>query len=565
MPDIGDVTLANIDEIPVGVPRLVKADGRRLCMIRTPHGVFVMDNACPHEGYGLVQGELKGGELTCAWHNWKFRVADGRCLFGEEDVRTYPVRIVGNEVRADLTEPDPAELRPKLFDSLRRAIRENFVGQTARDVVRLLQADANPGELVWEAIAYGAPRAEFGWGHAVASATDCLEIVARFDGLERAHPIVQAIAGISEVERRRPRRPQPAPASALPHDLAGAFRTLVEDEALDDAEALVLGAIAAGASRDELLPAFVGAVTDHHLGYGHMAIYTQKAFTLLDMLGWERAPTVLPHLVPSIVYGTREDRLPYMRPFMRALAGVDLDDVATRAADPSWSDDGRLLTALLGRDKTAPLAAAVDAVRDGAGIEGLLDTVVLAVSERLLRHDPTVDFDLHDDFGWLDITHGLTYAHAARWAWRARPGPDTARLALFTAFQAHYTGRHEWRREGATPEIEPRSGDLRRAVEDRRADDAVAHALSLPADQGAAELERAALGDRAGSFIVAAHMIKTGHAAAAESAVLDPEVAARPIAATARFMAAPRLERFVASNVAQSIDFLTGQSPKDDD
>ena len=65
----------------------------------------------------------------------------------------------------------------------------------SRDVVRLLRADANPGELVWEAVAYGAPRAEFGWGHAIASATDCLAMVDRYDGDERALPIVQAIAG----------------------------------------------------------------------------------------------------------------------------------------------------------------------------------------------------------------------------------------------------------------------------------------------------------------------------------------------------------------------------------
>ena len=62
-------------------------------------------------------------------------------------------------------------------------------------------------------------------------------------------------------------------------------------------------------------------VSDHHLSYGHGAIYSQKAFELLDMIGWERAGTVLPYLVPTLVYGTREDKLPYMRPFMKALTG----------------------------------------------------------------------------------------------------------------------------------------------------------------------------------------------------------------------------------------------------
>ena len=40
--------------------------------------------------------------------------------------------------------------------SLRRGIERDYIGQVSRDVVRLLQADANPGELVWEAVAHGA-------------------------------------------------------------------------------------------------------------------------------------------------------------------------------------------------------------------------------------------------------------------------------------------------------------------------------------------------------------------------------------------------------------------------
>ena len=42
--------------------RMVRADGRRLCLVRTSDGVFALDHACPHEGYGLTQGTLDG---TC--------------------------------------------------------------------------------------------------------------------------------------------------------------------------------------------------------------------------------------------------------------------------------------------------------------------------------------------------------------------------------------------------------------------------------------------------------------------------------------------------------------------
>ena len=93
----------------------------------------------------------------------------------------------------------------------------------------------------------------------------------------------------------------------------------------------------------------------------------------------------------------------------------------------------------------------------GAGIDGVLDAVTTAVSERLLRYDVAGERDFHDDFGWLDITHGMTYANAVRWhAERSPASVDVVRLALWTVFLANWTGRHEWHTAVAWREdIEP--------------------------------------------------------------------------------------------------------------
>ena len=48
------------DELTVGSMKMVKVDGRRLVLVRTSTGFHALDNACPHEGYGLVQGALGG-------------------------------------------------------------------------------------------------------------------------------------------------------------------------------------------------------------------------------------------------------------------------------------------------------------------------------------------------------------------------------------------------------------------------------------------------------------------------------------------------------------------------
>ena len=134
----------SIDDIAVGTMKMLKVDGHRVCLVRTADGLHAVDHACPHEGYGLTQGELDGDLLTCAWHNWKFRVTDGACVLGEEDVRTHQVTVADDgTLSVTFTEPDPAELRPKLLTSLRSGLERQYVGQISRDIVRPTRAVAN--------------------------------------------------------------------------------------------------------------------------------------------------------------------------------------------------------------------------------------------------------------------------------------------------------------------------------------------------------------------------------------------------------------------------------------
>ena len=225
-------------------------------------------------------------------------------------------------MRVTINRPDPEVVRQRTKVSLRSGIERDYTGQVARDVVRLLQASENPGELIWEAVAYGAPRAEFGWGHSIASATDCLSMVDLYEGDHRALPIVQGIAGIAESERDRRINALPGAGVVPPTRRRPRSGSAVEAEDTTRAQSLVLAAIERGDGAADLRPWFTDVVSDHLLSYGHGAIYAQKAFELLDMIGWERAATVLPHLVPTLVYGTREDKFPYMRPFMKALGAV---------------------------------------------------------------------------------------------------------------------------------------------------------------------------------------------------------------------------------------------------
>jgi nitrite reductase/ring-hydroxylating ferredoxin subunit len=536
------VAVATLADLGEGGMKMVRVDGRRLCLIRLSTGVHAIDNACPHEGYGLTQGQLVGDQLTCVWHNWKFRVTDGNCTQGEENVTSHHVQVSDDgTISVALHVPQREALVPVLKQSLRNGIANDYPGQISRDVIRLLKADANPGELVWEAIEFGAPRAEYGWGHSIAAATDCLAIATESQDDLRVLPIVQGIATIADTERSRPVEPLPDPLRTLPVDAQNQFRVAVEEERLVDAQALLRAAIHAGMDQATLSAWFTSIVSEHHLAYGHGAIYSQKAFELLDMIGWDRADTVLPYLVPTIVYGTREDKLPYMRPFMRKISGAvgDFGRYATQASDSGWDGGDALTEALLGKDVTYAFDSTIAAFNAGASVDDVLDACVMGSSLRMLRYDTIGEKEFLDDFNWLDITHGVTYAHAARWHHHQNPSAQTARLALFSTFLTYWTGRHEWHTTVLAGVTQP-----------ALADDLHAYGIAL---------QRLALEEPTPSPIHQVHAIKNSRAAAIESLRLNSNV---PLLAAQRFVEAPK-HGFLAATVARSVAFLNGRAPRD--
>ena len=83
--------------------------------------------------------------------------------------------------------------------------------------------------------------------------------------------------------------------------------------------------------------------------------------------------------------------------------------------------------------------------------------------------------------------------------------------------------------------------------------------MNLPLVQGRAFSEERP-SDGTSAFIVHAHAVKTSRAAAIEARRAGSTL---PLDAAARFLAAPKLERFVAATVERSIDFLNGRTQRD--
>jgi nitrite reductase/ring-hydroxylating ferredoxin subunit len=573
------VHAAAVDDIREGGARSFAYLDKRIALFRTPRGVFACDNRCPHQGYALVRGDVKDGVLTCSWHNWKFELGTGTCRYGGENIRTYPVQIHDGQVLVDIADPSAEVIRPELFLSLTAAMEDLDTGRMARDAMRLQRIGTPLADVVREGVRYAAPRAEYGWDHSLATLADCLRMSQFFDESLRALPVIQGLSVAAEDQVRRPARLRPEPVDPVATygsitAALTAYPMLVDDERAVEAEALFRGLIAAGAPPSVLRHTLLTAVTDHFLAYGHSMIFVQKAFELLDQIGWSEADAVLSPLVPEMVLGTRYDKLPYMRKFLRAWEGAEPDlQALMRCGGTGGFDQAGYRGALTDGSPQDAAGALILALEGGAPVTAVIDATGRAAAERLARFDIELDLDDTNEWGWLDVTHTLTYLNALRWAWSADPSPQVLRGLFHAAWFVQWTGQFDQRNPGANrgrPDPHPTedAAQVHQAIVRRDPDAAVALVDGYTGPR--AELERsliqAAVEDHSAVPIMVAHVVKTARAAVEESRALgDVPGATEPIAAAARFLASPKRERFVFQSTLEAISTLRGVPKADSD
>jgi nitrite reductase (NADH) small subunit/3-phenylpropionate/trans-cinnamate dioxygenase ferredoxin subunit len=95
------VTVAKVDEIPVGEGRAFPVNDQMIAVFNEGDGQFrAIDDACPHQGASLAEGYVEGGEVACPWHAWRFKLCNGAWADNPRlRVNAYQVRIAGDKVQ----------------------------------------------------------------------------------------------------------------------------------------------------------------------------------------------------------------------------------------------------------------------------------------------------------------------------------------------------------------------------------------------------------------------------------------------------------------------------------
>jgi nitrite reductase (NADH) small subunit len=96
-------TVCKVAELIDGAGKTVSLNGRLIAVFRVRDELFAIDDVCPHMGASLGEGEVEDGIVTCPWHAWRFRLADGAWADNPRiKIGRYPIRVVGDEVQIEM-------------------------------------------------------------------------------------------------------------------------------------------------------------------------------------------------------------------------------------------------------------------------------------------------------------------------------------------------------------------------------------------------------------------------------------------------------------------------------
>lgn len=508
---------------------VVKAAGRQIAVFRTERGLYACNNRCPHEGYPLKEGSISDGcVLTCNWHNWKFDLESGETLVGGDSLRRYPVEVRDGAVWADLSEPPAEEQIAQALRQIGTAVEKHEYDRIARELARLARSGGDPLEAVRQTILARHERFEFGTSHAVAAAADWLNLRGRETAADRQLVALQEILGhISWDSLREHRFPYPEERQAFRHD---ALVDAIESENESAAAALVRGALDAGLGFDELEPALTEAALAHYQDFGHSLIYTLKTGQLIRQLGPGSAEPLLLMLTRSLIYASREDLIPEFRRY------------APRRE--AWGK-GTIASAAIEDFRALGVGEALDAVvtRSMLPAEVLYRALLGANAWNMLHfdlsHQSRADNAVAHNVGWLDFTHGITFANAVRHQCSRFPELWPAGLLQMACF----AGRN-------APYV----------------NDSIELADWLPEDPDMFFQEATStLFDHGNpEYIVSCHLVKVLTAVREEyEAAPDSPAAPLILAATNRFLNSPLKRKHTLRVARQSLDFVAREAPSE--
>lgn len=388
-------------------PLLVICEGSRC---------FAVDNRCPHLGFPLHRGSVADGILTCHWHHARFDLASGGGFdLWADDLPTAEVQVRGGEVWV-AGEPRYADGEAHWNNRLRAGIEHNLALVIAKGILGLRTQGVAAQALVREAALFGARHRET-WGTGLTVLAALANLIANLPDAATYLALYKGIRNVAEDCEGQPARHarQPLDKPLPAQTLARWLRHWTAVRHADAAERTLLTAIHGECAPAELAEMMLVAATDRvYADGGHTLDFINKAFELLEHIGWEHASAILP-TTTGLITSARgaEESNAWRHPVDLIALCADAANEAQAAIAAgldrrgTWNGTPALVDTLLGDDALEAMHALIAAVRHGAALSELGAALAYAAALRIARFGSANE---HSD--WESAHHVYTHANA---------------------------------------------------------------------------------------------------------------------------------------------------------
>src|SRR5438552_17590235 len=97
------VTVCKVADVPDGEARAFAVGNKLIAVFHNAGQFFAIEDICPHMGASLSGGSVQNGIVTCPWHAWRFRLADGAWADSPRiRIGCFPVRVTSGEIQIQL-------------------------------------------------------------------------------------------------------------------------------------------------------------------------------------------------------------------------------------------------------------------------------------------------------------------------------------------------------------------------------------------------------------------------------------------------------------------------------
>ncbi len=99
-------TVCRVEELAEGEGKTVEVGGKLIAVFYHQGQYFAIDDVCPHMGASLGAGYVENGIVTCPWHAWRFRLADGAWADSPRvKIGSYAVRVEDGTIQIEVNRP----------------------------------------------------------------------------------------------------------------------------------------------------------------------------------------------------------------------------------------------------------------------------------------------------------------------------------------------------------------------------------------------------------------------------------------------------------------------------